>query len=274
MPFCSDVNVLVQAVLQRPDDVRLRHVLADALLEAGDARGEYMALQFHREQTGDRPSARERELLDLHREQWLGRLKGLVCAPRFERGFVYKVQLLNETEIPSGAERFDEWATVASVDARSLSLALEVRLFGSSSFRGLKEVNGVSLEAVNAVTRANGPLPWRHLGVTGFARQFNRMAVPSLISLRLFEPISAQSLKELLDSSLGQQLVNVTFALADPRELNEMLGALLASRVRIARGSTVGGEFTVDIESRTIRAGSSLVQNHQINLPGVKVIAR
>src|SRR5262249_36922157 len=60
---------LLDAVLKNPDDDRARSVYADALLDAGDPRGEFIALQLESAREGRLSSTaekRERELIRAH----------------------------------------------------------------------------------------------------------------------------------------------------------------------------------------------------------------
>jgi uncharacterized protein (TIGR02996 family) len=64
------LTALLAAVHADPDDLETRLVYGDALSEAGDPRGELIALQCHR---GSAPAGeRERELLASHGNTWLG----------------------------------------------------------------------------------------------------------------------------------------------------------------------------------------------------------
>jgi len=58
------IDALVREVAEHPDDTAARSVLADAWQQAGDARGELIALQLQRKTR--RASARERQLLSSH----------------------------------------------------------------------------------------------------------------------------------------------------------------------------------------------------------------
>ncbi|MGC4120970.1 MAG: TIGR02996 domain-containing protein [Myxococcales bacterium] len=96
----------------KPQDDGLRQVYADWLVERGDPRGEFIALQYAR-LSGSltrEQEKREAELLALHRERWLGSLaaKVQVSAARFERGFAAEV---NGAET-DGAR---EWSTVRAI---------------------------------------------------------------------------------------------------------------------------------------------------------------
>ena len=100
---------LLQRILDAPDDDRPRQVLADWLLERGDPRGTFIALQCEAARATDRERRRDLQaqataLLEQHREAWTP--KGL---PRdagvFQRGFLDDVSL--------GPEGFEaHWAAL------------------------------------------------------------------------------------------------------------------------------------------------------------------
>lgn len=71
------------AIYANPEDTDARLVWADALLQQGDPRGEFIALQCR-----SPGSERERALLKMHGVAWLGSLAGsLVDGAHFRRGF-------------------------------------------------------------------------------------------------------------------------------------------------------------------------------------------
>ena len=90
------VEELYADVYANPDDDGPRLVLADALLERGDPRGELIMLQFKRRdgQLDDAGHSREKELLKKHAKQWLGPLAPVIswgkgyAGSTFERGFL------------------------------------------------------------------------------------------------------------------------------------------------------------------------------------------
>ena len=93
MPMTEEAAFLT-AVCERPDDDAPRLIFADWLEERGDPRGEFIRVQciLSRMAEGDkrRPAlrGRERELLELHREEWETPLRDTSCAgdqllPRF-----------------------------------------------------------------------------------------------------------------------------------------------------------------------------------------------
>lgn len=98
----SDLEALLEAIYAEPDHDSPRAVYADALLERGDARGEFIQLQLLRAAGIARKgsAAKEKALLTAHRIDWLGDLHGRVAraTARFERGFVSRAELLNRPE--------------------------------------------------------------------------------------------------------------------------------------------------------------------------------
>jgi uncharacterized protein (TIGR02996 family) len=268
------VSALYDAVLQRPDDLQLRHVLADALQEAQDPRGEFIALQLAREHTGERASLRERELLAECGERWLGRLAGLVHQVRFERGFPHHVQLRRETELPAVVERLEEWATIGSVDCRNLDERIETRLLGAPTFRALRDVSGLSMQALTAIARSRGPMPWRHLAVRVHPAldALLRCPLPALTSLQCFDALSPQGLETLVGSTLGRQLTALSFRLASPSDLALVLTTVLASSLQTVKGISSGGEFALEVDARTLRAPKAFFEHHRITLPGLNVV--
>ncbi|HEU0029960.1 MAG TPA: TIGR02996 domain-containing protein [Kofleriaceae bacterium] len=81
---------LLRAILDAPDDDAPRLVYADALLQAGDPRGELIALQCKRD-----PALQPRidELLEAHGTAWTAELGPNLHEATFERGFPITVEL-------------------------------------------------------------------------------------------------------------------------------------------------------------------------------------
>lgn len=71
-PSLVIVDELWRQVAESPDDLAPRLVLADALVEVGDSRGELILLQCSRDVNAPAVSQRIGELLDAHWERWLG----------------------------------------------------------------------------------------------------------------------------------------------------------------------------------------------------------
>lgn len=108
----ESVQTLLLEVAARPADLSARLVLADALIERGDPRGEFIALQC-KEQPTAADQRRAAQLLAQHRDDWLSAPVRAVIDPRsvvFERGFLVACRLLGP--VPFEARLALEWATV------------------------------------------------------------------------------------------------------------------------------------------------------------------
>ncbi|MDP2269890.1 MAG: hypothetical protein Q8K32_04095 [Archangium sp.] len=157
-----------------PRDLSLRQVLADRLLEQGDPRGEFIALQL-----AGASLMRQRALLKAHGRQWLGTLAEVIDLkdqpPLFQQGFVAEVsvravksaQFLLASEAP-------EWATVRRV-RRGLQRF-------SKTMTGLEDAGLVKLEALKAAAREALPLTLRSVVVAALPDQavdvLERLAAP------------------------------------------------------------------------------------------------
>lgn len=99
----SDLQVKVH---EAPDDDAAKLVVADALLERKDPRGEFIVLQFKtwRGEATKEDRARQSALLSKHRAAWLGPLADVLDAETivFEKGFLRQGALL-------------EWACASNV---------------------------------------------------------------------------------------------------------------------------------------------------------------
>src|SRR5262249_42290216 len=88
---------MLAAIYAAPDDLSVRDVYADWLIEHGDPRGELIALQRARSAGRSTPKTeqRERALLDEHGVRWAGRLHPLVNGRfrLFEDGFLSGARL-------------------------------------------------------------------------------------------------------------------------------------------------------------------------------------
>ncbi len=121
-------DALLAAIYADLDDDAARAVYADRLLERGDPRGEFIALQIADARGGASEKDRKhiRGLLRTHWGAWGEPLYGAIDhgRSRFERGFLARVEGLN----PSAAERVTMmighpiWATVRHVASVSQSV--------------------------------------------------------------------------------------------------------------------------------------------------------
>ena len=115
-----DLDALYAAVYAAPDDDAPRAVLADALTDAGDPRGELIAIQL-REAAGDATpelTARARELVKKHAKQWLGALRPIVYRGELRRGFLHTLEL-------AGSYATKQWDAIATDPALATVEELE-----------------------------------------------------------------------------------------------------------------------------------------------------
>jgi uncharacterized protein (TIGR02996 family) len=141
MPGAVSTRAMFDAVYDDPDDDAPRHVLADRLIEAGDPRGELIALQLARHANGGKPSKREKTLLAEHGRGWLGEIAPVLGDDWvFERGFLEQATTADAGQdklahslpvLASGAGTQVEWSTV-----RRLSLWRHAQVGAAGLLRG------------------------------------------------------------------------------------------------------------------------------------------
>ena len=158
----DDIEHLYSAVFAAPSDDGPRLVLADALQERGDPRGEFISLQLQRPRS-QRSERRMEKLLDRHRAAFLRGLQPVVmpdATQRWERGFLVEASVV----LHGDRVHTPDWATVRKLEV----------LFGgtpplelaSSQMRSLKEISLAPLEAVPVLFAAS-----RSLGLEAIALQ-------------------------------------------------------------------------------------------------------
>lgn len=89
----DEVANLWREVIARPDDDGVRAVLADVLQASGDSRGELISLQLLASRGNRERDERIHQLLHLHARSWLGALREVASACRFDRGFPSRLEL-------------------------------------------------------------------------------------------------------------------------------------------------------------------------------------
>lgn len=151
----SDIEQLYSAVFAATADDGPRLVLADALQERGDPRGEFISLQLQRPRA-QRSERRMEKLLERHRADFLRGLASAISRPdphqRWERGF------LSEASAVLRGDLIDtpDWATVRRLDVHFSGVPpLEL---ASPHMRSLKEISLAPLEAVPVLFNAARPL--------------------------------------------------------------------------------------------------------------------
>jgi uncharacterized protein (TIGR02996 family) len=153
---------LFAEIAANPADDAPRQVLADHLLERGDPRGEFIALQL----SGTDP-AREHALVAKHAKSWLGPLAGVVAIPkcRFERGFLVETTIDTDATEPLRRVIGDPaWSTVERLRLGMLSsLPAELLLHPVMRVQHLLELEReVMLEL----------LAWKHIPYTAITADF------------------------------------------------------------------------------------------------------
>lgn len=90
-----DAEQLLRMVYGAPHDDAPREVFSDVLLEEGDPRGEFIALQLreHRGLASETDIARAQALTRAHGKNWLGPLRPLVSRAELRRGFLWRIDL-------------------------------------------------------------------------------------------------------------------------------------------------------------------------------------
>lgn len=111
--FSADLDDLWAALVETPDDLALRSVIADRLQAIGEPRGELIALQL----AGAPGTARRiAKLLEAHADEWVGGLPGVDPESRvFERGFLTSVHVHLARQPIARSLDHREWATVEAL---------------------------------------------------------------------------------------------------------------------------------------------------------------
>ncbi|MBM4781880.1 MAG: hypothetical protein GQE15_29730 [Archangiaceae bacterium] len=161
-------------------------VLTDYLLEKGDERGEFMALQQQRlvGRLSEEQEAREEALLEKHATTWLGALATVVepTTVRFERGFPAACELTTgQPALLASVANDPAWATV-----RHLHLHSDVpqTLLRSPALKQLEAVTLIREAAARAMLNAPEAWPWRQVALDLPSYQ-SRSADVALLQRRL-----------------------------------------------------------------------------------------
>jgi len=160
---------LLAAVYANPDDDGARQVLADALQEIGDPRGEFIALQL----SGADPK-REKALYKKHAKEWLGAAGKILKQDSivFERGFLTAgVMHPRSNGDARNAVGAPEWATVRRLRVNDgVPVFPPLELETHPVLRGLRAFEGCSLAGGAAIATDSVARP---LEVLTLARRWN-----------------------------------------------------------------------------------------------------
>lgn len=162
---------LLGAIYADPDDMDLRAVYADHLLELGDPRGELIALGLAASRGEGTPehARRQAELWGTHCKVWYASIAEVVNVPASVQraGFLHRAVA---RRVPYYRARPNRavgpapacWQTVRSVDLAEVGSGAHL---ADPNCRHVTEVLNLSDEGYNLLRGAT--LPWVHLGFTG-----------------------------------------------------------------------------------------------------------
>ncbi len=186
----SSANLFTQ-IYATPEDDAPRAILADALQEADDPRGEFIQLQLG--PSTPTSASRQAELLSQHRSQWLGPFAPVVVPEktRFRRGLICDVTL---AEITVDQRRAltgrPEWSTVESVTFSRYS-GHAAKMIAHSPMRSLRALHGVE---PNNLLR---PRMARLRELTLLMVHVQKLpTTPKLQSLTMLNPISLKTITD------------------------------------------------------------------------------
>lgn len=245
-----------EAIAKDPADDQLRQVFADWLLEKGDARGEFIQLQFKQAsgQATGKDVARAARLQKQHAADWLGDAGLALGRCEFERGFLVSCAL--------GKKTAPEWVWPTLVGHRVLATVRELEveagpvdqtcaIVGHPVLR-LLEALSIRRDELQAVYGRKEPWNLERLTCTdysldGFLNDAGRLgrsaSLPRLRSLAVRTSWADQrSLRRWASFLSGEggklpleeiALVLTTTPSVDVRELGAWLGNLPHSRPRL-----------------------------------------
>jgi uncharacterized protein (TIGR02996 family) len=226
---------LVAAVYEQPDDETVRQVYADALLEVGDPRGDFMVLQFKRargEALTPAETKQEAALQKKHAKAWLGPLYDVLHTTHleFRKGFLYGGQIRPVGKAIAAARNHPAWATVRELNMstggtneRGASLILQpnarhIRVMTNVVYLVLDELAASAGEGRELEVLDISWLPLGgdegHYGVEAgraWRALLTGRAFPKLRELRLSQEATGdmKALVDLWTSPLSKQLTHV-----------------------------------------------------------------
>lgn len=202
---------LLAAVHAAPDDLNPRLVLADALTEAGDARGEFISLQLAHAAGNLTMGLREKMALLARSSaaRWLDGLERQVAPEAvFHQGFATEVRLATREPDPQLAA----WRLVESLDLAGLALPLS-QFLAHPNLAKVRRLTNLSTSSLAELVRAGAPRAWQCLElepgggapVAAPAWTVERLRVPGFLD---------QSLFWFARSAFSAQVRTVEFALS------------------------------------------------------------
>lgn len=157
----EQLGSLIDEVYEDPIADAPREVLADALLDAGDPRGDFLVLQMaeaHGRALTREEKRREKDLLEEHADAWLGPLAGWTRKGdrAFRRGFLSRCTIEQKSRNAGEFPDIPAWATVEEVN---VAAPMGLPLVGLRRLRAVRRLVGLSQEAFLAAARGEAPAP-------------------------------------------------------------------------------------------------------------------
>ena len=243
----QDLSSLWQQVFDAPDDVQRRLVLADALQEAGDPRGELITLQSSRG-PGARVSKREKELLAQYRFDFMGPLVRVMGVPEYEGGLLIKGTVYAHLpEAPPLTE--PAWQAIRQLDFQNSTSAVAATVLSNPLLRRLEVVRGPTVNELVEFLPSLAPLPWKHLELRFGTAPAGGLLLEQLARLPALEVLAMPfSDGPALRRALPQKL-RVYGAWGDDEAFAPLLRALTGSSLE--RLVFVTGAMTLHFDLRT-----------------------
>ncbi|MDP3505027.1 MAG: TIGR02996 domain-containing protein [Myxococcales bacterium] len=258
---------LLAAVYENPDDDGVREVYADALLELGDPRGEFIVLQFRRHRGETLTPAelkQEAALQKKHAKAWLGPLYDVLHTTHleFRRGFLYGAQIRPVAKALPAARNHPAWSTLRELNMstggtneRGASLVIQpnarhVRVMTDVVYHVLDELAASSMDRVLEVleigwlplgrqAEQGNPMPERAWAATLTGKAFPKLRELHLGYEAMYDP---EALSGLWSSPLVRQLEAVrcsVYGLDKPDALKLLSRASKKLRVELDFGPVV-----------------------------------
>jgi uncharacterized protein (TIGR02996 family) len=197
----ADEAALLAAVLADPRDDAPRMVFADALLQRGDPRGEFIALDLLAARTAAQDRARN-ALLKAHGKQWLSddlRHAVRTTTLRWQRGFPASATLKNHRQTTR------ELATLRELDLSDLP---ELPALALDDHRALESVVGIAPHVAPALV--DRPV-WRALSRIGLSVWPTQIDGVSRVLGDILHPGVREVVVGLRGEALGRQLPPLAF---------------------------------------------------------------
>jgi uncharacterized protein (TIGR02996 family) len=262
-----ELSPLFDAVFRAPADDAPRQVLADALLERGDARGEFISLQLleARGVATQAQRARAANLLKHHVRRWLIDAPGLANRPglEFVRGF-----LRSATLEPAGVgQESPLWRSLERLHVRpSQYRPLEL---AAPALTRLEVLTGLDGEALTVLVQGPDKPVLRELALNGPAVEEPRPSKrqEDVLALTRFRALEALTLSPrpwrhhadrhawLFESPLARHLRRLRLAAEPPWDVFGLHGVLSQQRLErlTVETSTAGLTLSFDLRALTVR---------------------